>query len=117
VRIVTGAHRLVWASRGGPIPEGWTINHVNGKKTDNRPENLELATYSEQRLHAIKVLGARHHDVRGSKHPKTKLIEADVLEIRRQRAAGSMVKEIAHRYGMKTKAISAICNRRTWKHV
>src|SRR5690606_15400880 len=116
-RIVTGAHRLVWTYFNGPIPEGMTTNHKNGVKDDNRPANLELATYSEQRHHAIKVLGARHHDVRGSKHPKTKLTEEMVREMRAMREQGTKVKEIAARYSMKTRAVSAICNHRTWKHI
>lgn len=116
-RIVAGAHRMVWVQNNKPIPVGLTINHKNGVKDDNRPENLELATYSEQRLHAIHVLGAKHHDVRGSKHPKTHLTEADVLKIRDLRDRGMMVKDIAKRYRMRPKAVSAICNRRTWKHI
>ncbi len=59
-RTYTLAHRLVWRHFNGPIPPGLTINHKNGKKKDNRPENLELATYSEQIRHAIKVLGREY---------------------------------------------------------
>ena len=51
------AHRLVWRHFNGPIPAGQTINHKNGNRSDNRPENLELATTSEQALHKIRVLG------------------------------------------------------------
>ena len=93
------------------------MNHKNGKKSDNRLENLELATYSEQRNHAIQVLGARHHDIRGEKHPKTKLKNEDVLEMRRRRAQGEMVKDIATDYGMRPKAVSFILTGRTWKHL
>jgi hypothetical protein len=46
------AHRLVWESVNGPIPDGMQINHRNGIKTDNRLENLELATASENTQHA-----------------------------------------------------------------
>lgn len=115
--IVVGAHRLVWAQRNGPIPRGLTINHLNGDKADNRPQNLELATLSEQRRHALEVLGVRRNRPIGSKHPKTKLTEADVLEMRKLRDDGMMVKEIAAQYSMKPKAVSAICCRRTWTHI
>lgn len=116
-RTVVGAHRLVWVHSNGTIPTGQTINHINGVKDDNRLRNLELATPSQQRRHAIDVLNVNRNRPKGSKHPKTKLTEADVIEIRRLRSEGLMVKEIARRYEMKDRAISAICNRRTWPHV
>ncbi len=40
-------HRYVWEYYNGPIPEGWDIHHKNGKKGDNRIENLEIFTKSE----------------------------------------------------------------------
>ena len=117
VRTVTGAHRVVWTYFNGPIPEGKTINHKNGVKDDNKPDNLEPATYSEQRQHALEVLHVNRNHPKGSLHPKTHLTEADVLEIRRLRATGVMVKDLAVRYGITKKGMSAICCRRTWLHI
>lgn len=116
-RAYAAAHRLVWLHFKGPIPQGKTVNHRDGVKANNRPPNLELATYSEQRIHAISVLGARHHDVRGEKHPKTNLSNKQVIDMRRRRAAGEMIKTIALSFGMKPKAVSAICRRRNWAHI
>jgi hypothetical protein len=116
-RFYAAAHRLVWLHVNGPIPDGMTINHKNGDKTDNRPANLELASYSEQRVHSRDVLGARAHKPAGALNPKCQTTEAAVVEMRRLRAAGMMVKEIAERFGMKPKAVTAICTRRTWAHV
>jgi hypothetical protein len=50
------AHRLVWTALNGPIPEGMTINHIDGKKTNNHPSNLEAVSQADNNRHAYKVL-------------------------------------------------------------
>jgi hypothetical protein len=117
IRIGAAAHRLVWRHFRGPIPDGITINHKNGVKSQNEPDNLEQATYSEQRLHAIRVLGAKHADVRGEKHPKAQVTSEQVLDIRRRRRSGERIKDIAEVFGMRPKAVSSICCNRTWRHL
>ena len=40
-------HRLVWEVFNGEIPENMQIDHINNDRTDNRLENLQLVTCSE----------------------------------------------------------------------
>jgi len=43
------AHRLVWVLRYGVWPEH-QIDHINGDRSDNRPDNLRLATNQENQM-------------------------------------------------------------------
>lgn len=41
------AHRIIWESVMGIIPEGMQIDHINHNRSDNRMENLRLVTHIE----------------------------------------------------------------------
>lgn len=41
------AHRVIWTMINGDIPEGMLIDHIDGIKSNNRIENLRLATRTQ----------------------------------------------------------------------
>lgn len=106
------AHRIVWAVARGVVDFG-QLNHRNGRKSDNRLANLEAVTDSQNKLHAFATglapVGAGHHNAR--------FIEADVLEMRRLRAEGMPLREIAERFGTSLSTVSGIAHRKGWAHV
>lgn len=52
-------HRLVATSYLGEVKEGYTVNHINGDKKDNRLSNLEIVSQSYNVRHSLYELGNR----------------------------------------------------------
>ena len=105
-------HRLVALAFIDNIHNYSFINHINGIKDDNRVENLEWCTSVENLNHAL------DNNLRimpnGEKHHKSKLTEVQVLEIRNSCLSQ---KELTILYNVKQPLISAIINRKKWKHI
>jgi len=66
-RKVFMVHRLVFEAFIDFIKLGNQINHINGIKHDNRIENLEQCTQSENIKHSIKYLNRKSTVKKGSK--------------------------------------------------
>lgn len=99
-------HRLVASAFIDNAEDKPTVNHKNGNKTDNRVENLEWATYSENERHSIDVLGKR---------PVQSFFTDD--QIREIRNSGKRPAVLAREYGTSISVMQHIVNRISYARV
>lgn len=112
------AHRLVWMYFYGRIPKGLEINHKNGIKNDNRPENLELVTPRGNMEHASEVLGKlKGRLIIGEMNPSGKLKNNDVVSIKKMLREGRKYSEIASMFGVSKSCIYQINRGKIWSHI
>jgi hypothetical protein len=107
-------HRLVAETFLGNPEAKSEVNHINGIKYDNRVENLEWCTSSENTKHALN--NKLKISQKGSEHGMSKLTEKDVLEIREiGRSKG--LKEVSKIYKVSESLISNVLLNKIWNHV
>lgn len=106
-------HRLVYAMFNGPIGSGLVVRHLCHNPPCCNPAHLAIGTHADNardREEAGRgLIGARNHS--------TKLTEAQVIEIRRLRADGLKLREIAERFNVTLENVHYICTRQTWGHI
>ena len=99
-------HRIVWAYHHGKIPEGKVINHIDGKKSNNRIDNLQAVTKSENIIHSIKT-NLRVH----------KLTANQVREIKYLIKIGYSNDFICDRYHIGKRHLHGIKSGKSWSYV
>jgi hypothetical protein len=108
-----GWHQLIALAWIGPRPDGAVVNHIDGCKLNNRPENLEYITNSENVHHAYRT-GLLSN--KGMSNGNRKLTEEMVRKIlaypRTVKAA-----DVAAAVGCKTHNVVNIRAGRSWQHL
>lgn len=106
-------HRLVMEAFHAPCPQGMEVGHINNVPTDNRLENLQYVTSSQNKLHAVKSgtwpIGRRRWNA--------VLSEETVREIRRLRDLGWSIGQIAGKLNANFTTVYHVLKGHNWKHV
>jgi hypothetical protein len=100
----------------GPYKGFCEVNHKNGDKRDNRPENLEYCTRKENIQHAHRI-GLREGCSQGERNGRAKLNKAQVAEIRQLYATGQYTTiRLGQLFGVGKSTVGYIVNGNTWNH-
>jgi hypothetical protein len=109
------AHRVAWELTNGEIPEGICVLHHCDNPPCCNPKCFFLGTRADNVADRDKK--GRRADTKGISHPRAKLSNEQVLEIRDLRSKGMLQREIAELYPISQQMINHICRRENWKHI
>lgn len=130
----TRVHRVAWElANKQSVPGGLKVRH---KVCDNppcgRPSHLETGTHAQNMRDMVEhgrhtaqtnleQARARIAVVRrppqGESHHRAKMTDAQVIDMRRERDAGSGLTDLAAKYAINRKTVWQIVTRRLWAHI
>jgi hypothetical protein len=108
------AHKAAFLLHGGVLTseKPFVLHSCHNRKCIN-PQHLRAGNAKENSSDMV----AAGRQARGEKSGSAKLSSATVLAIRNAYALGKSKKEIVVEFGTNRKTITAIVERRTWKHI
>ena len=104
-------HQLVCAAFNGKRPLGFSVNHINGVRADNRAENLEWVTPKQNTQHR-RNCGTYPS---GEKNSRAKLSEDQARQVMKLRSQGLTYKQIGQQFGVRPSTIGWLVTGKTWK--
>lgn len=109
----TKAHRISWIIHNGSIPDGLLVCHHCDNPSCTNPKHLFLGTKKDN----DKDCRNKGRACVGSKQPKAKINEKDVLIIKKLIELNVSGYKIGIAFNISKSQISAIKNCKSWKHV
>lgn len=116
-------HKLVSDAFMGVCPRGLQVNHKDGDKQNSEVSNLEFVTPKQNIRHANetglrKNNGWARGEMSGSKSPRAKLTENDVLAIRNLHSRYRLpYKMLGEMFMVSRDNIHLVVTRKTWTHI
>jgi hypothetical protein len=115
-KINYAVHRLVLTAFKGPPPKpDMQCSHINGNPLDNRIENLEWSTASDN--NKMKKIHGTIPYQKGEKNAFAKLKDSDVLYIKYLLYKNLKLKEIAEKFNIHFSTVSLIKLNKKWTHI
>jgi endogenous inhibitor of DNA gyrase (YacG/DUF329 family) len=122
------AHRVAWILTCGEIPNDLLVCHHCDNPPCVNPAHLFLGTPAENSADMAEkgraAAGERHCSrlhpekvPRGSKAGSSRLVEDQVLDIRRRHTAGETITALAAEFGVARTTVGWIVNGKTWRHL
>ena len=109
-------HRCVWVWFNGDIPNGLEVNHIDANRENNKIENLELVTHSENIQHMLRM--GHGNFPKGEKSGKAIYSDKEVQAMRYLRENNWTVKQIASLFGNKNaNVIGRLINGRLYGYI
>lgn len=109
-------HRLTYELTYGKIKRGNFICHKCDNPSCVRPSHLFSGTHKDNMQDMFKK--GRHNNRKGENSNVSKLTERQVLEIRaKYKPKIYEMKKLAKEYNISFQNVSAIVNRKLWKHI
>jgi hypothetical protein len=109
-------HRFILESYlGRPLKQGYVVNHKDGIKGNNKIDNLEEVTPSENTKHAFAMSLCTPQ--KGEDNAMSILKECEVKCMIRDVIDGYDNDALANKYGVHSRYVSLIRHKKRWKHI
>jgi transcriptional regulator with XRE-family HTH domain len=106
-------HRIIYRKFKGQLDQNLEINHIDGNKQNNKPDNLELVTHRANIDHAVKT----NLHCFGEKHGNAIITEDVAKQIKKMISQGVKSWYIEKTLNVSKYIIKSIKSGEKWKHI